>query len=244
MNLLSKLQTVDILAIGVHPDDVELSCSGTLLAHIKRGYSVGLLDLTLGELGTRGNAALRTEEAMQAAEKLGASFRIQLDLPDGFFEWSYSEIIKIISVVREAKPKLVFTNALSDRHPDHGRAAKLTADALFYSGLQKIVTLDSNGESQIRWRPEKLLHYIQDHQLKADIVFDITDYMDQKIEIIKCFKSQFYDPNSKELNSPISGEDFFEYLKAKAKIYGRSIQVRYAEGFNTTGPYEVKDLMH
>jgi len=240
---LIKIQEVDILAIGVHPDDVELSCSGTLLGHIAKGYSVGLLDLTLGELGTRGNAALRTEEAMHAAFKLGATFRKQLDLPDGFFEWSFKEIIKIISIVRAAKPKIVFANALSDRHPDHGRAAKLTADALFYSGLQKITTFDSNGLPQNRWRPENLFHYIQDHQLNADIVFDISDYMDQKIEIIKSFKSQFYDPNSSELDSPISGEDFFDLLKAKAKIYGRSINVKYGEGFNTTGPFEVKDLM-
>lgn len=241
---LNTIQVVDILAIGVHPDDVELSCSGTLLGHISKGYTVGLLDLTLGELGTRGNPTLRTEEAMKAAALLGAKFRIQLDLPDGFFMWNYQEIEKIIRVVRSAKPKIVFANALSDRHPDHGRAAKLIADALFYSGLQKIETFDMNGTPQNRWRPNNLYHYIQDHQLNADIAFDITEFMDQKIALIKCFGSQFYDPNSKELDSPISGQDFFELLKAKAKIYGRSIHVEYAEGFNTTGPYQVKDFLH
>lgn len=240
---LNTIQVVDILAIGVHPDDVELSCSGTLLGHIAKGYTVGLLDLTLGELGTRGNPTLRTEEALRSATRMGAKFRIQLDLPDGFFLWSFQEIVKIIAVIREARPKIVFANALSDRHPDHGRAAKLTADALFYAGLQKIETFDSNGALQNRWRPNNLFHYIQDHQLKADIAFDITEFIDQKIELIKCFGSQFYDPNSKELDSPISGQDFFELIKAKAKIYGRSIQVDYAEGFNTTGPFNVNDLV-
>lgn len=244
MTSLNTLQVVDILAIGVHPDDVELCCSGTLLAHINKGYTVGLLDLTLGELGTRGNAALRTEEALRAAALLGAKFRVQLDLPDGFFMWGYQEIVKIITVVRAAKPKIVFANALSDRHPDHGRAAKLTADALFYSGLQKIETFDVTGAPQNRWRPNNLFHYIQDHQLNADIAFDITDYLDKKIEIIKCFGSQFYNPNSMELDSPISGQDFFELLKAKAMIYGRSIHATYAEGFNTAGPFQVKDLVN
>ncbi len=241
MSELNRINTVDILAIGVHPDDVELSCSGTLFSLIRKGYSVGLLDLTLGELGTRGNANIRTQEAFQAAQMLQAKFRIQLDLPDGFFEWSKSEILKIISVIRSAKPKLVFANAIKDRHPDHGRAAKLVSDALFYSGLQKIITKDANGTIQERWRPARILHYIQDHHLDADVAINISDYMDAKIELIKCFKSQFYNPDSTEADSPISGKDFFEFIKAKAKIYGRSIQVEYAEGFNYNGPYPVKD---
>ncbi len=234
---------VDILAIGVHPDDVELSCSGTLLKHIEKGYSVGLLDLTRGELGTRGNAQLRTEEAFKAGEMLGARFRKQLDLADGFFTWEKSSIVKIIEVVRAARPKLIFANALSDRHPDHGRAAKLIADAVFYSGLQKIDTEDSQGKEQSRWRPDRLLHYIQDHQLNCDVAFDITDVIEKKLEIIRCFKSQFFDPDSREPESPISGSDFYEVIKSKNKTYGRSIGVSYAEGFNTTGPIGLSDFV-
>ncbi len=234
---------VDILAIGAHPDDIELSCCGTLLKHIEKGYSVGLLDLTKGELGTRGNAEIRTQEAMNAAKMLGVKFRVQLDLPDGFFNFNKDTILKVISIIRSAKPKLIFANALSDRHPDHGRSAKLVADAVFYSGLQKIKSLDSNLLEQERWRPKQILHYIQDHQLEADIIFDISDVMEKKLEIIQCFSSQFYNPLSKEYDSPISGKDFFDVIKAKNKTSGRSIAVDFAEGFNTNGPIRLKDLI-
>lgn len=234
---------VDILAIGVHPDDIELSCSGTLLKHLKKGYSVGLLDLTKGELGTRGNAELRTEEAMNAAEMMGAKFRMQLDLADGFFDWDKSSILKIISIIRSSRPTLILANALSDRHPDHGRAAKLVADAVFYSGLTKISSKDPQLNLQERWRPKQVMHYIQDHQLEAEIIFDISDVMEEKLNIIRCFKSQFYDPSSPEPNSPISGKDFFDVIKAKSKTYGRSIGVEYAEGFNIIGPIALNDLL-
>jgi bacillithiol biosynthesis deacetylase BshB1 len=241
MNTVSSV--IDILAIGVHPDDVELSCSGTLISHINKGYKVGILDLTKGELGTRGNAILRTEEAMQAAELLGADFRVQLDLPDGFFNWEKDAILKIIQIVRSSRPKIIFANAISDRHPDHGRAAKIIADAIFYSGLQKIETDSDNLPENNRWRPKHILHYIQDHQLNADILFDISNVIDKKLELIRCFKSQFYNPDSPEPDSPISGKDFFEVIKAKNKTYGRSIGVEYAEGFNISGPIEFNDLI-
>jgi bacillithiol biosynthesis deacetylase BshB1 len=234
---------VDILAIGVHPDDIELSCGGTLLKHIAQGYTVGLLDLTRGELGTRGNAELRTQEAMNAAELMGAMFRIQLDLADGFFNYEKAAILKIINIVRSSKPKLILANALSDRHPDHGRAAKLTADAVFYSGLQKISTFDSNDKEQERWRPKQIMHYVQDHQLEVDLVFDISDVMEQKLKVIQCFASQFYNPLSSEPVSPISGSDFFDVIKAKNKTYGRAVGVEYAEGFNIVGPVPVKNLL-
>lgn len=234
---------VDILAIGVHPDDVELSCSGTLLKHIELGYRVGLLDLTKGELGTRGNAETRTEEAMKAAGMLGAQFRTQLDLHDGFFNSDKSSILKIISVVRSSRPKIVLANALSDRHPDHGRSAKLVADAVFYSGLKKIASFDLDLNEQERWRPMQILHYIQDHQLEADVLFDISRFIERKLEIIQCFSSQFYNPLSNEPDSPISGKDFFDVIKAKNKTFGRAISVDYAEGFNTNGPIQLKDFI-
>ncbi len=243
MNLKNLSAEVDILAIGVHPDDIELSCAGTLLNHIKLGYSCGLLDLTKGELGTRGNAVMRSEEAYLAADILGAKFRIQLDLSDAFFDWDKESILKIIQVIRTAKPKVIFANAISDRHPDHGRAAKLIADAVFYSGLQKIETLDSNSIHQSRWRTNKVLHYIQDYQLKPHILMDISEVMERKLAIIQCFKSQFFDPNSNEADSPISGKDFFEVIRSNHRVFGRLINVAYAEGFNTVTPWEVKNLI-
>ncbi len=231
MKISSSPSPVDILAIGIHPDDVELSCSGTLLSHIHKGFSVGLLDLTKGELGTRGNAELRTIEAYNAASLMGAKFRTQLSLRDGYFQNAEMEINAIIQAIRSAKPRLILANAPSDRHPDHGRASKLIADASFYSGLEKIRTTDEQGNVQDRWRPSLLLYYIQDYQLKADMVVDISDFMTRKIELIKCFESQFYNPASDELETPISGSDFIEFITSKSKVYGRPAGFEYAEGF-------------
>lgn len=243
MKIETTASPVDILAIGVHPDDIELSCSGTLLKHIEKGFVVGLLDLTRGELGTRGSATIRMSEAMDAATLMGAKFRVMLDFADGFFNWDKSSILKIIQVIRSAKPTIILANALSDRHPDHGRAAKLIADAAFYSGLQKISTQDENSNEQERWRPKQILHYIQDHQLAADVIIDISSVMEMKLKLVQCFKSQFYNPDSPEPNSPISGKDFFDVIKAKNKTYGRPAGVEYAEGFNVEGPVLLKDLM-
>lgn len=239
----NKAAPVDILAIGVHPDDIELSCSGTLIKHIQNGHSVGLLDLTKGELGTRGNAEIRTEEAMNAAEMLGAQFRIQLDLPDGFISNDEASLRRIIQVIRSAQPKLILANAISDRHPDHGRSSALVSDAAFYSGLQKIRTLNDDGQEQKRWRPSQIFYYIQDHQLEPDIIFNITDVIEKKLNLIQCFSSQFYNPDSPEADSPISGKDFFDVIKAKNKTFGRAINVEYAEGFNTRGPIHLKNLV-
>ena len=216
---------VDILAIGVHPDDIELSCAGTLLKHITLGKTVGLLDLTLGEMGTRGNAELRTQEAMKSAKILGASFRKQLHFADCFFENTQPNIVEIIKVIREHKPQIILCNAVSDRHPDHGRAAKLVADACFYSGLVKINT------KQAAWRPKAVYHYIQDNYIHPDFVVDVTDFADKKREAIMAFSSQFYDPNSKEPQTPISSPEFLEALFAKMSLWGRAIGTRYAEGF-------------
>jgi len=221
---------IDILAIGIHPDDVELGCSGTLVKHISMGKSAGILDLTLGELGTRGSAELRTKEAKAAAKILGVAFRTQLQFKDGFFENNEEHQRQIITYLRKHRPNFVLCNAISDRHPDHGRGAKLVADACFYSGLVKIETT-LNGEKQEAWRPKAVYHYIQDHYIHPDFVIDITDHLNKKHQAIMAFSSQFYDQNSNEPETPISSKDFLESLDSKMSIWGRAIGVRYAEGF-------------
>jgi N-acetylglucosamine malate deacetylase 1 len=221
---------VDILAIGVHPDDVELGCSGTIAKHISMGKSVAILDLTLGELGTRGNAELRTKEANASAKMLGVASRTQLNFKDGFFENNEEHLKKIIEQIRFYQPEIVLCNAVNDRHPDHGRAAKLTADACFYSGLIKIES-SLNNKAQQAWRPKAVYHYIQDHYIHPDFVIDISDFFELKHNSIMAFSSQFFSPDSKEPQTPISSKDFLESLNSKMSIWGRSIGVRYAEGF-------------
>ena len=236
-------QTVDILAIGVHPDDVELSCSGTLLKHIDLGYSVAILDLTAGELGTRGSGPLRLQEAEEAGKVLGVQHRVNIEMEDGFFDHSTENKMKIIKVIRHFRPKIILANAVDDRHPDHGRAAKLVHDACFLSGLMKIKTTSVDGSAQDRWRPKAIYHYIQDKVLDADLIVDITPYLAKKMESILAFRSQFYDPNSREADSPISGQDFLEFIKARARVYGRQIGVEFGEGFTMARPPGVEDLL-
>ncbi|MEP7323457.1 MAG: bacillithiol biosynthesis deacetylase BshB1 [Saprospiraceae bacterium] len=233
---------VDILAIGVHPDDIELSCSGYLLKEIGNGKKVALLDLTGGELGTRGTRSIRKQEALAAAKKMGASSREILNIGDGFFETNKNNILQIVSKIRKYQPTIVLANAVEDRHPDHGRAAQLVARACFMSGLRKVVT-KSNNKSQAPWRPKAIYHYTQDMPLKPEVVVDISEYMDRKMELILTFKTQFFDPASKEPVSPISSPEFLEFIKAKAAVYGRYIQVRYAEGFNVARPVGVSSLL-
>lgn len=237
---------IDILAVGVHPDDVELSCSGTLLRHLGMGKTVGLLDLTRGELGTRGNAAIREAEATEAARMMGAAFRKNLNMADGFFEYNKDHILRLIRIIRLHQPAIVLANALSDRHPDHGRAAKLVADACFYSGLVKIETCDDNGDLQQRWRPQAVYHYIQDHNLTPDFVVDISPYIDRKEGLILAFRSQFHLPDNSdfndELDTPISGTDFIKFLRARARAYGRPAGFEFAEGFNVARTPGVDNL--
>lgn len=221
---------VDILAIGVHPDDVELSCSGTIARHIAMGKKVGILDLTMGELGTRGTPELRTKEANDSAKVLGVSFREQLDLGDGFFQNDPKHQSFIIQQLRKYQPEIVLCNAIRDRHPDHGRAAQLTAEACFYSGLARIIT-ELDGVQQKAWRPKAVYHYIQDEYIEPDFVIDVTPYMEIKMKAIMSFASQFYDPKSKEPQTPISSKEFLEYIHSKMAVWGRSIGVAYAEGF-------------
>ena len=221
---------IDILAIGVHPDDVELSCSGTIAKHIAIGKKVGILDLTLGELGTRGSAELRTKEATEAAKILGVSFRTQLNMKDGFFENNEAHQKQIIEIIRKHQPEIILCNAVNDRHPDHGRAAKLTSEACFYSGLIKIETT-IEGKKQEAWRPKAVYHYIQDQFIHPDFVIDVTDFMEVKHKAIMAFSSQFYNPKSGEPETPISSKAFLESLNAKMSLWGRAMGVPYAEGF-------------
>jgi bacillithiol biosynthesis deacetylase BshB1 len=234
---------LDILAFAAHPDDVELAASGTVAAHIAKGYKVGIIDLTQGELGTRGNAALRAEESAKASELLGIHVRENLHMRDGFFLNDEVHQLKIIECIRAYQPEMVLCNAINDRHIDHGRAAKLVADACFLSGLRKIET-KRNGELQQAWRPKNVYHYIQDYYLKPDVVVDITPYFEQKMKSIKAYSSQFYNPDANEPETPISGSDFLHFIEARAREMGRIIGVTYAEGFNTARTPGVNDLFH
>jgi bacillithiol biosynthesis deacetylase BshB1 len=233
---------LDILAIGVHPDDVELSAAGTILKHIALGKSVGVLDLTRGELGTRGNAKLRTQEATIASSILGLTVREQLNMEDAFFENNEAHQKEIIRIIRKYQPEIVLCNAISDRHPDHGRAAKLTADACFYSGLSKLETLGVDNKIQPIWRPKAVYHYIQDNFIEPNFVVDITPYMEKKMEAIMAYSSQFFDPNSLEPETPISTKNFMEYVKTKSALFGRAVNCDYAEGFTVNRYIGVENL--
>jgi len=234
---------LDILAIGVHPDDVELSCIGTLMKHIELGYKTGILDLTQGQLGTRGTPELRLQEAQRSAEISGIHIRENLGMEDGFFMNDFAHQKPIIEMIRKYRPEIVFANAVSDRHPDHGKAAKLISDACFYSGLRKIET-QLNGKPQEAWRPKAIYHYIQDYYLHPDLVVDITPYFEKKKEAIMAFSSQFYNPENKnEPETPISSKDFFDFVEARARNYGRIINATYGEGFTVKRAVGVDDLM-
>ena len=233
---------VDILAIGAHPDDVELACSGTLLVHADRGATIGLLDLTRGELGTRGSAELRDAEAARSAELMGARFRENLHMADGGFVNDREHQLKIIEVIRWCRPRLVLANALSDRHPDHGRAAELIHDACFYAGLRKIETR-REGRLQEAYRPVQLLHYIQDYYRAPDFVVDVTETFERKIECVKAFSSQFHDPESDEPETPLTGAGFFDFLRARAMDVGRPAGYDLGEGFERSRTFGVRDLL-
>lgn len=223
---------VDILAIGAHPDDVELGCGGTLAKLIADGKTVAVIDLTQGELGTRGTNITRAQEAANAAEIQGYTNRENLGMSDGFLTNSREYQMQIVQMIRKYQPEIVFANAIEDRHPDHAKAAKLVSDACFLSGLQKIET-DYNGNSQKAWRPKQVFHYIQWKHITPDFVFDISEMMSKKIEACLAFKTQFYDPDSKEPMTPISSKDFLESLTYRAQDLGRLSGVEYAEGFTT-----------
>jgi bacillithiol biosynthesis deacetylase BshB1 len=234
---------IDILAFAAHPDDVELAAAGTLLAHIALGKKVGIIDLTRGELGTRGSAEIRDEEAIESSKILGIHARENLRMRDGFFVKDEVSLLKVITIIRKYQPEIVLCNSEFDRHVDHGRAADLVHEACFLSGLRKIVT-QQDGKHQEAWRPKSTYHYIQDYYTKPDIIFDITPYFNQKNEAIKAFKSQFFNPasNINEPETPISSADFWAFLEGRARQLGRLINVTYAEGFTVKRPVGSKDL--
>lgn len=229
------IEKVDILAFGAHPDDVEISSGGTLIKHIAMGKTVALVDLTRGELGTRGTAETRHTEATEAKKLLGVKHRINLDLGDGFFEHNQENLFRVIEMIRLFQPDTVLANAIEDRHPDHAKGAKLVADACFLAGLPKIETR-YNGEVQSAWRPKNVFHYIQDHYIKPDFVIDVTAFVTQKFEVLKCYKTQFFDPNSKEPQTPISGQEFFGFLEGRMREFGRIMGLEFAEGYTASRP--------
>ena len=221
---------VDILAFGAHPDDVELGCGGTLAKMISENKKVVVVDLTQGELGTRGTAETRKEEALNAAEILGISARENLKMKDGFLQHIEEYQMRIVKAIRKYQPEIVLANAVDDRHPDHAKAAKLVSDACFLSGLRKIETADDRGKQET-WRPKQVYHYIQWKHIVPDFVIDITGFLDKKIEACLAYKTRFYNPELNEPVTPIATKDFLESLTYRAQDLGRLSGVAYAEGF-------------
>ena len=221
---------LDLLAFGVHPDDVELGCAGTILASVAQGKKVGVVDLTRGELGTRGSAEIRKEEAAAAAVAMRIAVRVNLEMADGFFQNDEVNQRKIIAIIRQYKPEIVLCNAPEDRHPDHGRSAKMVEDACFLAGLRKIETV-ADGIQQEVWRPKYVFHYLQDRFLQPDFVFDISDFHEQKLVAIHCYRTQFYNPDHSEPETYISSPEFLESIRARAMMLGKRIGVKYAEGY-------------
>ncbi len=232
---------LDILAFGAHPDDIELSCSGTLFKHIQQGKKVGLIDLTQGELGTRGTAEIRISEAIEAAKILGVDIRENLNLADGFFENNREHQLKIVAAIRKFQPEIILCNAVTDRHPDHGKGAKVVSDAVFLAGLTKVETIH-DGKKQEAWKTKAVYHYIQDRYIRPDFVIDISDFIEKKMEVVKAFRSQFYNPDSAEPETAISSKEFLEFIQGRSMEMGRKINVRHAEGFTTERVAGVKSL--
>ena len=235
------MTSVDLLIIMAHPDDAELCCSGTILSCIDNGLSVGMIDLTRGELGTRGSGKVRIEEANNAAKVLGVNFRHNLELRDGFISDDEESIFEVVKIIREFKPKVIITNSKTDRHPDHESAARLVKKACFLSGLIKISTKKDNLDQE-SWRPKSLLYSIQNNYVEPHFVVDVSKYIDVKINAINCFKSQFYDPKSKENESFISTKEFMDFIKSRSIEMGHSIGVKHGEGFTSENKLKLTSL--
>lgn len=234
---------LDILAIASHPDDAELSCSGTLAAHVAKGYKVGIVDLTRGEMGTRGTPELRLQEAEEAARVLQLSARENLGFEDVYFRDDKAHHLEIVKMIRKYRPEIILANAIEDRHPDHGKGATVVSKACFISGLRREETI-VGGEIQLPWRPKAVYHYIQNDYIQPDFVFDISEFWDVKLASIKAFRSQFYDPDSSEPESFISKPGFLEFIEARAREFGHRIQVKYGEGYTVERMLGVEDLFH
>jgi bacillithiol biosynthesis deacetylase BshB1 len=234
---------LDILVMAAHPDDAELSCSGTILSYINQGKKVGIVDFTRGEMGTRGTPEIRLQESNDATKILGLHARENLGLADGFFQNDQASQLILMEVIRRYRPEIVLANALEDRHPDHGKGAKLAIDACFLSGLRMIQTIDSHSKTeQSAWRPKHVYHYIQDRYLEPDFVIDISEHWETKEQSIRAFKSQFFDPTSKEPNSYISSPDFLSFIQARAQEMGHKIGVKYGEGFQSQKTLQLTNL--
>ena len=235
---------LDLLVIAVHPDDAELGCGGTIIKHVQMGKQVGIVDLTRGELGTRGTAESRDEEATEAAKILGLSVRENLRLRDGFFQNDEPHQLAVIGAIRKYRPEIIISNALFDRHPDHGRAGDLVNDSVFLAGLRKIETTGDDGTSQLPHRPRLLLQLIQDYYIKPDIAVDVTEYWPDKIRAVQAYRSQFHSDTyqSDEPQTYISRPDFMDYIEGRAKEYGKYIGATYAEGFTCRRLLGVNDL--
>ncbi|MEO1050668.1 MAG: bacillithiol biosynthesis deacetylase BshB1 [Bacteroidota bacterium] len=232
---------LDMLAIAAHPDDIELSCSGTLLTHLDKGKKVGVLDLTRGEMGTRGTPETRMEEAEASSKILGLTVRLNLGFEDAFFKNDLDHQLKIIKVIREYQPAVVLANAVRDRHPDHGKAADLVRTACFLSGLKKVET-DINGEAQTAWRPKNVFHYIQSVHLQPDFIVDVSPFWEKRMDSVRAFKSQFHDPNNSEPDTYISSPEFMKMIEARGKEFGHAIGVNYGEGFMVNRPIGVSSM--
>jgi N-acetylglucosamine malate deacetylase 1 len=233
---------LDILALGAHPDDVEMSCAGTLLAAAAAGKTIGIVDFTRGELGTRGTPVTRAAEAEAASRILGLSARENLGLPDGFFRNDREHQLPLIAALRRYQPDVVLCNAIQDRHPDHGRGAQLASDACFLSGLRMIETLGADGQPQQPWRPRVVYHYIQDRQLPADFVVDISAHWPRKWESIQAYQTQFFNPNSQEPQTYLSSQEFAKFMEARAREFGHLIGVEFGEGFTRQRPIGIRDI--
>lgn len=234
---------LDILVFAVHPDDAELGCSGTILKHIALGKKVGIVDFTRGELGTRGTAETRDEEAAESAKILGLHTRENLRFKDGFFKNDETHQLEVIKMVRKYQPEIILTNALYDRHPDHARAGDLANDAIFLSGLIKIET-KLDGIVQSAWRPRLVLQYIQDRYIQPDIIIDITDFIEQKEQAIRAFKTQFDSSDNKEPQTYISSPEFLDSVTGRAREFGKQIGVKYGEGFTSRKLLGVENLFY
>ncbi|HSI90599.1 MAG TPA: bacillithiol biosynthesis deacetylase BshB1 [Adhaeribacter sp.] len=233
---------LDILAFAAHPDDAELSCAGTLLLHIALGKKAGIVDLTRGELGTRGTPEIRASESTAATSIMGIHARENLGFADGFFENNKAHQLKVIQAIRKYQPEIVLMNAVSDRHSDHGRGSVLVSESCFLSGLKQIETVEQNGEKQSSWRPKNVYHYIQDRRHTPDLVVDISAHWQKKTEAIKAFRSQFFDPDNSEPDTYISSPEFMKFLEARARDMGHLIGVEFGEGFTVERNVGVKNL--
>jgi bacillithiol biosynthesis deacetylase BshB1 len=232
---------LDILAIGAHPDDVELGCGATLAKEISSGKKVGILDLTRGELGTRGSAEIRDKEALKASEILGAVFRENLAFSDVFFSNDKRHQLEVVKILRKYQPEIVLCNAIEDRHMDHPKGSTLVSDACFLSGLRKIET-EYEGNPQQSWRPKQVYHYIQWKSIEPDFVVDVTGFMETKVAAVKAYSSQFYDPKNKEPISPITSKNFLDSVQYRARDLGRLIGAECAEGFTSERYIAVEKL--